>query len=111
MPICLQLLLQAVRLDFSFAWLRAGSSIAAKIAMMAITTSSSIKVKARPLVAFGNRVETIQDEDRSAFMPVHCDFGYPMQFLRGRQKEKPGLFNRPDVAGLHPLLLINRDPN
>ena len=35
-------------LDFSFALFKTGSNIAARIAMMAITTSNSIKVKARP---------------------------------------------------------------
>ena len=40
------LLKQAMRLPFSLAFESAGRSIAAKIAMMAITTSSSIKVKA-----------------------------------------------------------------
>ena len=41
------LLLHAARLPFSFADASAGSSSAARIAMMAITTSNSIKVKAR----------------------------------------------------------------
>jgi hypothetical protein len=38
-----------VRKAFSFAFASAGNSIAAKIAIMAITTSNSIKVNARAL--------------------------------------------------------------
>jgi hypothetical protein len=45
-PICLQLLTQAMVLDLSLALESAGSNIAARIAMMAMTTNSSIKVKA-----------------------------------------------------------------
>src|SRR5215470_6770315 len=45
-PFCLRLLRQLVREAFSFAFERAGKSSAARIAMMAITTSNSIKVKA-----------------------------------------------------------------
>src|SRR6185295_1700785 len=45
-PICLLLLAQAMLLAFSLARDRAGSSIAARIAIIAITTSSSISVKA-----------------------------------------------------------------
>jgi len=46
MPICLRLFTQAMRLAFSLAEARAGNSNAARIAMMAMTTSSSIRVKA-----------------------------------------------------------------
>src|SRR5437879_1447545 len=44
---CLRLLTQLICLALSFARDRAGSNMAARIAMMAITTSSSIKVKAK----------------------------------------------------------------
>src|SRR5215471_5751884 len=44
-PICLLLLTQAMPLAFSLALVSAGRSIAARIAMMAITTSNSIRVK------------------------------------------------------------------
>src|SRR5579862_1178042 len=44
MPICLMLLMQEVCFAFDLALARAGRSIAARIAIMAITTSSSIKV-------------------------------------------------------------------
>ena len=37
-----------MRRAVSFAWLNAGNSIAARMAMMAMTTNSSIKVKAAP---------------------------------------------------------------
>jgi len=46
MPTCRILLMQPVCLAFCFALARAGNSIAARIAMMAITTKSSIKVNA-----------------------------------------------------------------
>src|SRR6185369_500498 len=46
MPICRRLFKQYVCLDFSFARDNAGRSIDARMAMMAMTTSSSIKVKA-----------------------------------------------------------------
>src|ERR1035437_1177686 len=45
MPICLWLLRQLMALAFSLALLKAGKSIAARMAMMAITTNSSIRVK------------------------------------------------------------------
>ena len=45
-PIWRVLLMQEIRIARSFALLKAGNNIAAKIAMMAMTTNSSIKVKA-----------------------------------------------------------------
>ena len=45
MPSCFRLLTQAMLRAFSFALFRAGSSIAARIAMIAITMRSSIRVK------------------------------------------------------------------
>src|SRR6266446_1167099 len=47
MPICRRLFEQYTCLDFSFARDRAGRSRPARIAMMAMTTSSSISVKPR----------------------------------------------------------------
>jgi hypothetical protein len=44
--ICRRLLKHLIPLDFSLALAKAGKSIAAKIAMMAITTSNSMRVKA-----------------------------------------------------------------
>src|SRR6266487_3475693 len=44
-PICFILLTQAVCRAFSRAWAKTGNRIAARIAMIAITTSSSIRVK------------------------------------------------------------------
>ena len=44
-PHCLRLLVQEMRLARSLALASAGSSKAARIAMMAMTTSNSIKVK------------------------------------------------------------------
>jgi hypothetical protein len=51
-PICRKLLAHATRLALSFAFASAGNSIAARIAMMAMTTSNSIKVKARRFGVF-----------------------------------------------------------
>src|SRR5207249_1161334 len=53
-PTWRMLLMQAIRLPFSLALDRTGKSIAARIAMIAITTSNSISVKA-PQVAFRSR--------------------------------------------------------
>src|SRR5437660_4285273 len=61
-PICLRLLRQATRLPFSLALERTGRSIAARIAIMAMTTRSSIKVKA----AFGFRISALAMKDRAA---------------------------------------------
>jgi hypothetical protein len=52
MPICRMLLMQLVCLLFDFAFERAGSSIAARIAMIAITTNNSIKVNPAFLGSF-----------------------------------------------------------
>jgi hypothetical protein len=46
MPSCFRLLLQRTAMAFDLALLSAGRSIPARIAMIAITTSSSIRVKA-----------------------------------------------------------------
>src|SRR3954465_15332607 len=46
-PICFKLLRQAIRLPFSLAELNAGSNIAARMAIMAMTTNNSMRVKAR----------------------------------------------------------------
>src|SRR6267142_3517536 len=46
-PICLRLFMQRVWPALALALARAGRSIAARIAIMAMTTSSSIRVKAR----------------------------------------------------------------
>ena len=50
---CRKLLAQETRLDFSLALAKAGNSSAARIAMMAMTTRSSISVKARRVTAGG----------------------------------------------------------
>jgi hypothetical protein len=44
---CLQLLVQEIWRAFSLALLRAGSNMAARMAMMAMTTKSSMRVKCR----------------------------------------------------------------
>jgi hypothetical protein len=45
-PICLLLFMQDAACAFALAFAKAGNSIAAKMAMMAITTNSSISVNA-----------------------------------------------------------------
>jgi hypothetical protein len=45
-PICRKLLMQAACLPFAWAFAKAGSSSAARIAMIAMTTSNSINVNA-----------------------------------------------------------------
>jgi hypothetical protein len=52
-PNCFILFRQAVRLAFSLALARAGNNIAASMAIIAMTTKSSIKVKAGPRTAAG----------------------------------------------------------
>src|ERR1044071_5149629 len=57
-PICLRLLRQAIRLPFSFALEIAGSNREARMAMMAITISNSIRVNAAVVARWGSlRVE------------------------------------------------------
>src|SRR5713226_2785600 len=51
MPICLRLLMQPACRDFSRALAKTGKRIAASIAMIAMTTRSSIRVKAADLPA------------------------------------------------------------
>ena len=48
MPICFRLFRQEIRCAWSLDLDKAGNSKAARMAMMAITTSNSIKVKPRP---------------------------------------------------------------
>src|SRR3954465_5570003 len=45
-PSCFSLFMQVTRIALSFAFASAGNSIAARMAMMAITTNNSISVKA-----------------------------------------------------------------
>lgn len=49
-PNCRRLLKQLIRLAFDFARPKAGNNIAAKMAIIAITTNNSINVKASRLV-------------------------------------------------------------
>src|SRR5215469_13171359 len=71
MPICLRLLRQAVCCALRLARLRAGRSIAAKMAMMAMTTNNSIRVKALPFAA--------REEQR---LLVGVNFGATVSFYR-----------------------------
>src|SRR4051794_40394807 len=60
---CLRLLTQLIWLAFCLAFARAGSSIAARIAIMAMTTSNSISVKALPRGWHAVRRRTFSCED------------------------------------------------
>ena len=51
-PICFKLLMQFALLPLSRAWLNAGSSIEARIAMIAMTTRSSIRVNGWCFISF-----------------------------------------------------------
>ena len=76
MPSCLKLLRHWIRLALSLALAKAGNSIAARMAMMAITTSNSMRVKAGGNIAFVKprtllqrfrvigRIKTIHDRRR-----------------------------------------------
>src|SRR5579862_2440471 len=55
-PICFRLLMLAVFLAAILAWANTGNRIAARIAMIAITTSSSMRVNARAERYWGVRV-------------------------------------------------------
>src|SRR5687768_2091958 len=69
--ICLLLLTHATPLAFSFARLKAGRSIAARIAMIAITTSSSMSVKpALPRNLFFEFILPARFESESWPMPA-----------------------------------------
>src|SRR5882762_6921065 len=58
-PICFVLLRQAVANARSFALLNAGSSMAARMAMIAMTTSNSIRVKPLPNFSFVNLIPAL----------------------------------------------------
>jgi hypothetical protein len=58
-------------LRFHFARLSAGKSMAAKMAMIAMITKSSIRVTPREPILFANREEWM----------LHCAFSHPTHFL------------------------------
>src|SRR5579872_6069724 len=73
-PICLQLLRQEIARAFSRAWANTGNRIAARIAMIAMTTSNSISVNADfalPCMAFPFPIEIY---DRSVRMETTTSF-------------------------------------
>ena len=71
--ICLMLLRQAMDLAFSLAFDNAGSSIAARIAMMAMTTSSSIKVNARKFFIAGIKPLSLQERKGEMRGALNCE--------------------------------------
>src|SRR5205809_4121037 len=64
---CLELLMHEIACALHFALLNAGSSIAASMAMIAITTNNSIKVKAD----FGARISSLSIAESG--LSVHPD--------------------------------------
>ena len=82
-PICLRLLAQLARLAASRARANAGSRIAARIPMMAITTNNSIKVK--PLLMF----------------MVLLSWNIQLHYPRVAHKETLSPFPIPALAHLH----------
>ena len=88
-PNCFVLFKQAVARALSFALLNAGSNIAARMAMMAITTNNSIKVNADfEVVGFG-----------AVFM-VRC------KEFKTMSSEVQGLTRRKKTAGLAGLTVV-----
>src|ERR1051325_3672166 len=72
MAICRRLLIQLAERAPSFALARAGNSIAARIAMIATTTRSSIKVKARSvgvLESWGFETDSAYRRRMAAIIP------------------------------------------
>src|SRR5689334_5426470 len=72
-PICLKLLTQAIRAAFSLAVASAGRSIAARMAIMAITTSNSINVNAFRSSRWLDALQPATDLTRS--------IGFQLRFL------------------------------
>src|SRR6266487_2899734 len=85
--ICRRLLAQTVRLLFSLARERAGSNIAARIAMMAMTTNNSIKVKASSARAF--TISPGLARNSSSLLPVIFRWFVSFTILRNRDQIKP----------------------
>src|SRR6266480_1314527 len=73
--------LQTARWAFSLARAKAGSSKAARIAMMAITTSSSIRVKAEPTETFTCEPARFKDLD-VGFITACCCFAHQVAARR-----------------------------
>src|SRR5580704_15439879 len=71
-PICLLLLVQAIALALFLAALNAGSSIAARMAMIAMTTSSSISVNPVRPGGFRGRLDAVLNPD---VCEARADFG------------------------------------
>src|ERR1041384_5047101 len=95
-PSCFKLFMQATCLDFSLALESAGSNMAASTAMMAITTSSSIKVNAV------KRLRLIRNLLSPCTSRSHSSLGYDfftkslaINSLEHRQR----IGNRGDVVG------------
>src|SRR5437870_2255056 len=90
-PICLRFDRQPACRAFSFAWAKTGKRIAARMAIMAITTSSSISVNAglsnrriRSLLSVA-RVSTVRDYlllGRWRLLPVRSHFLYTTEPVR-----------------------------
>src|ERR1051326_4271627 len=71
-PTCLRLLMQAALRAFSLAFDRAGRSSPARMAMMAITTSNSMRVNARAEKGAGRKRFRSPRRDRFNKVPFTC---------------------------------------
>src|ERR1700760_3830295 len=82
-PHCFRLLTQVSRLALAFAEFRAGKSSPARIAMMAITTSNSIKVNPKPAARGQHRVSFF----RSRIIKLSTDRFWYDTGLHGQPRE------------------------
>src|SRR5438552_1929780 len=93
-PICLVLERQAAERAFSRAWAKTGNRIAARMAMIAITTRSSISVKPR------------REETGRIYLPPWpacpadpVSVGFPVGACAGGSPRAPGGTGAPDRPG------------
>ena len=87
MPHCLRLFMHRVERARSRALFRAGRSIEAKIAMIAITMRSSIRVK---ILIFTLRSKNLQQKTGKEEVEKHWNNRTMEQFNNGRKKEEAG---------------------
>src|SRR5579883_2525926 len=108
-PICRRLFRHPVRWPFDFALVKAGNSIAARIAMIAITTSSSMRVK--PLLLRLRALQTdvfIDASRRSSLQVAYWTLVYANSAApqHGLQVSAPA--SRPAGPATRPHLLATR---
>src|SRR5262245_10216296 len=87
-PNCLRLLMHAVRCAFSLALDNAGSNMAARIAMMAMTTSSSINVNP-PARSSSERDLTFWCRSDFMELQVHGVHALTLDIQTGQTSDRP----------------------